>query len=262
MAERLARGRLGVDCTAFLAGNEGFFEVFLISPACRPVLADPTAVSTICRMNQAAHRFERRIDRDVLLDYWVLLPREYGCDARAWPLLLFLHGAGERGDLDKAKKHGPPKLIASGTDLPFVVVVPCCPSEQWWDPEVLDHLLMEICATHAVDPDRVYGTGLSMGGFGIWAMAITYPNRFAAIAPICGGGSPYVVGRIAHLPAWVFHGDADPVVPLYESQRMVEALRRLGSDVRFTVFPGAGHDVWTDAYANPELYDWFLSHRR
>lgn len=227
-----------------------------------PQVAGPSGARTIRPMNQSLKRFGRQISRQVSLDYWIYLPREYGRDSRPWPVLLFLHGAGERGDLERAKKHGPAKRITAGDDFPFIVVTPSCPAEQWWDPEALEHLLAEICATHSVDEGRVYGTGLSMGGFGIWAMAITYPHRFAAIAPVCGGGSPYVAGRIAHLPVWVFHGDEDPVVPIYESQRMVEALKRVGSDVRFTIYPGAGHDVWSRTYDNPALYDWFLTHRR
>lgn len=213
-------------------------------------------------MIESPKRFERQVTRTFSLDYWMYLPPEYGRDQRAWPLVLFLHGAGERGDLEKTRKHGPFKRIAAGQQFPFVAVAPSCPAEQWWDPETLEHLLADLCAAHAVDEDRVYGTGLSMGGFGIWAMAITYPRRFAAIAPICGGGSPYMAYRIAHLPVWTFHGDKDPVVPLYESQRMVDALKKVGADVRFTVYPGTEHDAWTPTYDNPELYTWLLSHRR
>jgi len=213
-------------------------------------------------MSHALMRFERQVSRTFQLDYWLYLPADYERDGRPWPLVLYLHGAGERGDVEKAKKHGPPKRIAAGADFPFLVVTPSCPAEQWWEPEPLEHLLRQVCSDHQVDTDRVYGTGLSMGGFGIWSLAITYPRRFAAIAPICGGGSPYLAYRIVHLPAWVFHGAKDPVVPLYESQRMVDALRNLSGDARLTVYPDAEHDAWTQTYDNPELYDWLLSHRR
>lgn len=213
-------------------------------------------------MYQTLKRFERPITKTVAIDYWLYLPLGYERDNRPWPLLLYLHGAGERGDLEKAKKHGPARQIAAGMDLPFIVVTPSCPAERWWDPEALENLLKDVCGTYRIDEDRVYGTGLSMGGFGLWAAAITYPRRFAAIAPICGGGSPYMAYRIAHIPVWTFHGDKDPIVPSYESERMVQALRKVGGDVRYTVYPGAEHDVWSRTYDNPELYDWLLAQRR
>lgn len=213
-------------------------------------------------MNQTSRRYEQQVTRTFSADYWVYFPREYDHDQHPWPLMLYLHGAGERGDLEKAKKHGPPKQITAGAEFPCLVVTPSCPAEEWWQPELLEHLLQDLCATHRVDQGRVYGTGLSMGGFGIWATAITFPHRFAAIAPICGGGSPYMAHRIAHIPTWVFHGARDPIVPLYESQRMVEALKRVGNDARFTVYPDAEHDVWTRTYDNPELFEWMFAQRK
>jgi predicted peptidase len=213
-------------------------------------------------MAQVLETFETVISRKVGCHYWRYVPREYGNSNEKWPLLIFLHGKGETAEVERVKRHGPPKLIAAGQELPFVVISPQCPEDHWWDPQTLIPLIDTVCATHAIDEERIYLTGLSMGGFGTWTLALTYPNRFAAIAPICGGGSPYVVDRIAHIPAWVFHGARDPVVPLYESERMVEALRRAGGDVKFTVYPEAEHDSWTETYANPELYEWFLGHRR
>jgi predicted peptidase len=105
-------------------------------------------------------------------------------------------------------------------------------------------------------------TGLSMGGFGTWQLACEYPQRFAAIAPVCGGGEPGLASRIAHLPVWVFHGAKDTVVPLERSQEMVTALKQAGGEPTLTVYPDAGHDSWSATYANPELYDWFLAHTR
>jgi len=118
-----------------------------------------------------------------------------------------------------------------------------------------------------VDKDRVYLTGLSMGGFGVWALATEYPDRFAAIAPICGGGRrlldfPGRLARIVNLPVWSFHGDRDEEIPVEESTKLVEALRQHGGNVASTVYPGVGHDAWTRTYANPELYDWFLAQAR
>jgi predicted peptidase len=194
------------------------------------------------------------------------LPKGYGEKKdQKWPLLLFLHGAGERGkDVNLVKKHGPPKLIDQGKEFPLIVVSPQCPTSSWW-PEQIDALVAlmdEVQSRYAVDGDRVYLTGLSMGGFGTWALACQQPERFAAIAPICGGGDRYRVSRIKNVPAWVFHGAKDPVVPLQASADMVEALKKAGGDVQLTVYPEAQHDSWTETYNNPKLYEWFLSHRR
>jgi predicted peptidase len=123
-------------------------------------------------------------------------------------------------------------------------------------------LLDEVQSKYKVDPDRVYLTGLSMGGFGTWETATQYPERFAAIVPICGGGRPYTVARLKNLPTWVFHGEKDNVVPIKRSEEMVDALKKAGGDVKFTRYPEAGHDSWTETYNNPELYDWFLKHTR
>ena len=198
------------------------------------------------------------------IDYLLYLPTGYGRRAgKRWPVILFLHGAGERGnDLNKVKVHGPPKILQKRTDFPFIVVSPQCPASSWWEPLPLKVLLEEVQEKYRVDPDRVYLTGLSMGGFGTWDLAVRYPERFAAIAPICGGGKPLLADRIKNVPVWVFHGDADPVVAVKQSDEMVEALKRVGADVKYTRYPGVGHDSWTATYDNAELYQWFLSHRR
>ncbi len=115
---------------------------------------------------------------------------------------------------------------------------------------------------YKVDKDRVYVTGLSMGGFGTWSLAGFSPDRFAALAPICGGGDPNTVRRFAHVPVWVFHGAKDPVVPLAASEKMVEALKKAKGNVKVTIYPEAGHDSWSEAYANSELYEWLLQQKR
>jgi len=209
---------------------------------------------------QQAQKLERTIK--VTLSYLLYLPKDYA-EKDAWPLLLFLHGAGERGDnLDRVKIHGPPKLIAGGKEFPFIVVSPQCPGNQWWQPHELTALLDEIVEKYKVDRDRVYVTGLSMGGFGTWSLAGFTPDRFAALVPICGGGDALVARRLAHVSVWVFHGAKDPVVPLAASERIVEALKKAKCEVKFTVYPEAGHDSWTEAYNDPELYDWLLKQKR
>ena len=205
-----------------------------------------------------------RLDRalQVTLDYWLYLPEDYEKQDR-WPLVLFLHGAGERGsDLALVKKHGPPKLVQAGKQFPFILVSPQCPLRRWWQPMELTALLDEIVAKYKVDRDRIYVTGLSMGGFGTWGLAAYTPDRFAAVAPVCGGGEPYWTREFAHLPVWAFHGGKDSVVPVERSQEMVDALKEHGGAPKFTVYPEAGHDSWTETYDNPELYKWLLGHKR
>ena len=205
-----------------------------------------------------------RLNRQTRIEmaYLISLPKDYEAQT-SWPLLLFLHGAGERGsDLELVKKHGPPMLIEQGKDFPFVVVSPQCPTDLWWEPVGLMALLDEVVEKYRVDQDRIYVTGLSMGGFGTWSLAAFAAERFAAIAPICGGGEPVWAGRLALVPAWTFHGAADTVVPKQRSQEMADAIKKRGGDVKLTIYPGVGHDSWTQTYANPELYDWLLQHQR
>lgn len=197
--------------------------------------------------------------------YLLYLPKGYAESKEGWPLVLFLHGAGERGDrLELVKKHGPPMLAEKGKALPFILVSPQCPRDGWWPKEtaMLADLLDEVVARHRVDVDRVYVTGLSMGGMGTWALAAAQPRRFAAIAPICGGGDPATAERISHLPVWAFHGARDRVVPLKATQDMVDALKRAGAEPKLTVYPNAGHNSWTAAYDDKQLYEWLASQKR
>lgn len=207
----------------------------------------------------------RQLDSKVTvqLDYLLYLPEEYDSNKK-FPLLLFLHGAGERGDdIELVKKHGPPKLIDAGQQFPFIVVSPQCPKDRWWRPHELIALLDEISRMHSVDQDRIYCTGLSMGGFGTWALGFHAPDRFAALVPICGGGEKSWAKQIAHIPIWVFHGAQDKGVPLSRSEQMIEALQKnKAANAQLTVYPEAGHDSWTETYNNPKLYEWLLKQRR
>jgi predicted peptidase len=214
---------------------------------------------------QRAQKLDKTISKRVTCDYLLYLPAGYGEERQAWPLMMFLHGAGERGsDLNKVKVHGPPKLVAAGKDLPFVIVSPRCPEGDWWTDktEVLITLLDDVVERYDVDAERIYLTGLSMGGYGTWALAAAYPERFAAIVPICGGGKRFMARRLKDVPVWAFHGARDNVVPLSESEEIVNALKGQGAEARLTVYPEAGHDSWTQTYNNPELYDWLLGHRK
>ena len=222
---------------------------------------------------QKPQQFKRKIARTVSADYLLFLPKGY--DARGsqrWPLMLFLHGAGERGsDLKKVTVHGPPKIVKNKPEFPFILVSPQCPEGETWSDEVLLGLLDDVIKKHKVDTNRVYLTGLSMGGYGTWSLGMKYPERFAAIAPVCGGGETIKVllasrknaAALKSLGVWAFHGAKDPVVKLEESERMVAALKKAGvKEVELTVYPEAQHDSWTETYANDKLYEWFLKHER
>src|ERR1051326_2608299 len=229
----------------------------------------PTSMS---KARNTAQVLDKNLSRRVKLNYLLYLPEGYNPkSSRRWPLILFLHGIGERGaDPWKVKVHGPPKVAEQMTGFPFIVVSPQCPNGQWWSSENLTVLLDEISSKYQVDTNRVYLTGLSMGGFGAWSLALEFPERFAAVAPLCGGGNPSFVhsysanrkAALQSLPFWAFHGDKDTSVALEESERMVNALKKFGCQVKFTVYPGVGHDCWTQTYSNPELYEWFLQHER
>ena len=198
----------------------------------------------------------------IKLDYLVSLPADYEKQEK-WPLVLFLHGAGERGnDLEKVKIHGPPKLVSKGKKFPFILVSPQCPKNRWWDARELDSLVTHVSKKYKTDSERLYVTGLSMGGFGTFSLAAYAPERYAAIAPICGGGDPIHAFRTNHIPTWVFHGGKDRVVPESRSKVMVEALKKRGGNVKYTVYPDAGHDSWTATYDNPEFYEWLLEQER
>jgi len=220
------------------------------------------AVQPPAEPGQHPRTFEKQIV--VKLNYLLFLPEDYTKEQdKKWPLMLFLHGAGERGsDINKVKVHGPPKIVEGKKDFPFIVVSPQCPDGSWWDPQQLISLLDEIQANYRVDTDRIYVTGLSMGGFGTWDLAQRYADRFAAIAPICGAGNPAAVRRMGKLPAWIFHGDKDPTVAVENSDQMYEAMKKAGIEVKYTRYEGVGHDSWTATYNNPELYTWLLAHKR
>lgn len=210
-------------------------------------------------------KFQRRITKTVSGDYLLYLPADYKAQDRTkYPLMLFLHGFGERGsNLEQLKLHGPFKETAKGRPFPFIIVAPQMPlTETSWDVDKLSGLLDEIESRYRVDKKREYVTGLSMGGFGTWDLAARTPSRFAAIAPICGGGNFLTAYQLKGMPIWAIHGDQDPAVPIALDQAMVDAAKGAGADVTFTIVKGGLHDVWTPYYEGTELYDWLLAHRR
>lgn len=225
----------------------------------------------------------QHVDADgAKLLYRLLKPTQYDSQVK-YPLVLFLHGAGERGD-DNIRQlvHGMNDFASDETmaKYPCFVVAPQCPKEQKWvdvnwsatghamparaaDPL---RLTMEAIAAlekqFSIDPARIYVTGLSMGGYGSWDAIARYPDRFAAAAPICGGGDPAQAGRFAQLPVWAFHGGKDGVVKPQRSREMVEAIKAAGGTPKYTEYPDAGHDSWTATYKDPEFFAWLFAQRR
>jgi predicted peptidase len=195
-------------------------------------------------------------------------PRLDGVEER--PLLVFLHGSGERGvDLDLVRMQGLPRLLDAGLEVPFPVASPQCPAGSEWTQrlELLDAFVEALLHEHRVDPNRVYLSGMSLGGAGTWHLAVERPERFAAIAPVCGyhtwpEGDASPVCAIRHVPVWAFHGEEDEVVPADASRELVDTLEACGGDVRLTLYPGVGHNSWDRAYGDPRLYAWLLAQRR
>ena len=201
------------------------------------------------------------------VEYLLYLPKDYDENDRL-PLMLFLHGRGEsNGPLSLVAKWGPPKLVAKGDEMPYVIVSPQCPTTDNWSSDTQRTRVMElldsIVAELKVDPDRIYLTGLSMGGFGSWRLAAEHPDRFAAVVPICGGTSASRAETLKDLPIWAFHGDSDGVVPIKHTTEIVDAIKAIGGTaVRFTSLEGVGHNSWSSAYATPDLYQWLNQQRR
>jgi predicted peptidase len=234
-------------------------------------IAQPAAANL--RSMHSPKQFKYTQTQRAKLDYLLFLPKDYQAKSeKRWPLMLFLHGAGERGnDVWKVTVHGPPKYVGQHPDFPFILVSPQCPEGQVWSDDVLLGLLEEVTKECNVDRTRIYLTGLSMGGYGTWSLGLSHPEKFAAIVPICGGGETIQVllangqkeQALKSLGIWAFHGAKDGVVPLDESQRMIDVLKRKGvPGVKFTVYPEADHDSWSQTYNNPELYTWLLQHQR
>ena len=234
----------------------GLIVCFILT---QPLLRAAPA-STLPRQSPASAAI--RIKRT--MHYLVQFPAGYDADGRKWPLLVFLHGSGERGqNINQVAMNGPPKLIAAGMKLPFIVVSPQCPDGQPWYGSEVDALIEQLTHTYRVDFKRVYLTGLSLGGYGTWDAAIFNPERYAAIVPVSSGGPcPEDAVRLKNVPVWAFHGANDPEVPLQEAKQYVSTVISAGGNAKLTIYPDAGHDVWTETYANPEVYSWLLAHAR
>ncbi len=216
------------------------------------------------------------------LKYRLLKPKDFNA-SKQYPLVIFLHGAGERGDDNAAQLvHGMAEFCKADRreNYPCYVLAPQCPNEQTWssfergddkpltlrdeasDPMKLVLALMkQMLSDSAIDKNRVYITGLSMGGYGTWDALARLPEQFAAAAPICGGGDLNTVSRFKEVPVWCFHGDQDEAVPVQNSRDMVAALEEAGGSPKYTEYAGVGHDSWTETYQNEAFYEWLFSQR-
>lgn len=211
--------------------------------------------------------FQGTVIRNVTMDYLLYLPDGFDSKSdKQWPMLVFLHGSGERGnDLEKVKMHGPPKLISQGKTMPFVVLSPQCPSNTDWDTETLYTLIKQVASRYRVDEKKVYLTGLSMGGAATWDLAMAYPDYFAAIAPVCGPVNrnyPAKATELKDLPVMAFHGAMDDVVPVWGAAAMIKRLQDIGNSATIVIYPDANHDSWTATYEDTELYKWFMEQTR
>ena len=197
------------------------------------------------------------------LEYVIKYPSNFD-SSNKYPVLFFLHGAGTRGNdinklienpfFDETEKHG---------DLPFIIVAPLCSEDTWFDMwERLKKLVDHISSLPDADLDRMYIMGASMGGYATWQLAMSMPEKFAAIVPICGGGMYWNASRLKDIPVWAFHGALDGVVFPDESKKMVEKVNKRGGNARLTVYPENEHNAWSDTYSNREVFEWLLSHRK
>lgn len=229
-------------------------------------------------------RFEARTHTsgEYKLPYRLLHPKDYDASKR-YPLVIFLHGAGERGaDNEKQLVHGMNDFASDEVmaKYPAFVMAPQCPEGEIWGglnrlaktPPPPGQLAPALAATLAavdqlrkefsIDDQRIYLTGLSMGGYGSWSALANQPQRFAAAAIICGGGDPKTVSNFKQVPLWVFHGADDTVVPAERSREMIAALKEAGANPKYTEYPGVGHNSWAATYANPEVYAWLFAQKR
>jgi predicted peptidase len=219
------------------------------------------------REGQHPARFERTTTVTSRGQYLLSLPTGYDASGRTrYPLVIFLHGSGESGtDLSSVAIHGPPHQAATGRALPFILASPQSPytcTYGGYDPVMLDAFLDELLATLPVDADRVYLTGLSMGGIWTYGWASRRPERFAALAPISAAWGAADACRLKDLPIRAFHGAKDDVIPAAHAKTLVDAIRACGGDASLTIYPDAGHNAWTRTYDDPDFYPWLLAQRR
>ncbi len=178
------------------------------------------------------------------------------------PAILFLHGSGERGEDESILAfQALPKYLSAGREIPAVVICPQCPEDTNWKGVLpqLGYILEDVLKNYPIDRAKVALTGISMGGFGTWYAACTWPDKFCRAAPICGAGDPVLAPMVKHLPWRIFHGDADPAVEPEYSQKAFAALQATGAQAELTIFPGVSHNCWDKSYLETDLIDWLIT---
>ena len=197
------------------------------------------------------------------MQYVVKYPAGYKAGEK-YPIILFLHGAGTRGnDIEVLVNHPYFRITDTIDNFPFITFAPLCSANTWFDTfgELIEFVSMFMGKDY-VDSKKVYLMGASMGGYAAWQLGMSIPECFAAVVPICGGGMYWNAGRLVDVPIWAFHGQKDTVVLMEESLKMVNAVKQCGGNAKLTVYPNNGHDAWSDTYANPEIYEWMLKHKK
>ncbi len=236
-------------------GTDEVLGLSYLAPVKASSVGDGLSAGTYAKL------MDRTIRKGQTCLYWLYLPEGYGETERKWPLILSLHGSFRQGhDLSRIGKPIPPRADEIRRDFPFVVVTPQCPDEyDAWPSGLLADLIDDVVQTYAVDARRVYVTGVSLGGRGSWSFACDYPDRVAAVVPVCGTyDHPERLHRIKGIPVWAFHGDQDRTVPFEKTKKIVDDLKASGSKIRFTVYEGAGHGISGRAYSTKALYEWLL----
>lgn len=220
------------------------------------------SISTLCLSNTLAQSKKK-----VNYKYLLYVPKDYNENKKDYPLVIYLHGRSRRGnDLNMLKKYGPPFLVKKGYDFDFIIASPQCPATKYWSSENwFEPLYSELKNKYQVDTNKVYLTGMSMGGYGVFSTALEYPETFAALIALCGGCMNSDLKRICtlkHIPIWAFHGAKDELVPFSESKKIADALKKCDGNMKLTKMPNAGHAIHEVYEDNTELYKWMLKQQR
>ncbi len=195
--------------------------------------------------------------------YLLHLPKGYEDSDKKWPLMFYLHGRSARGnDFSRVRRYGPPSFLDKKPGFPFIAVSPQLPAGSWPYRSLLE-LIDELTELYRIDENRIYLTGVSLGGGGAWYLAATNPDRFAAMVPLCGYGGVSLAKKLTNLPIWAFHGAEDAITPLEPHQKLVDAVNQQGGNATMTVIPGGNHgNIIVPVYKKQELYDWLLKQER
>lgn len=258
-----------------------------MSRLCRRALLALTCLFSCTSLSFAEELYETRVFENAKgekLNYRLMLPQGYDAKGTAkYPLVLFLHGAGERGaDNQKTLIHATGDFAkpANREKYPAFVLVPQCPDGKRWvevdwtlnahqqlpEDSATIKLVLELIASlqkeYRIDQQRKYVTGLSMGGYGTWDLITRHPEMWAAAVPVCGGGDEAVAAKSVKVPVWAFHGDQDTVVKPHRSRKMIEAIKKAGGEARYTEYAGVAHNSWVPAYADPKMIEWMFAQKR